>query len=102
MKNPLDRGEFERESIVVLHDSRGRIVHIHHCVTEHGGKHPDKEALEKEALEVARRVPRRKKIDVAKLSLLHADPHLFKIDSHYKVNTKNRALVEIPKPTRKP
>jgi hypothetical protein len=101
MKTPLDRREFERESIVVLHDSQGRIVHVHHCVTEPGGKHPDKEVLEKEVLQLAGRIPRRKKIDVGNLSLLHADPRRFKIDSHYKVDTSNGALVEIPRPTRK-
>lgn len=102
MKNPLDRGEFEHESIIVLHDSRGGIVHVHHCVTERGGKHPDERALEKETLELAGRVPRRKKIDLGKLSFLHADPRLFKMDSYYKVDVKNGALVEIPRATRKP
>ena len=102
MKNPLDRSEFEHESVVVLHDSLGRIAHVHHCVTERGGKHPDKKALEKEALELAGRVSRRKKIDIGKLSFLHADPRLFKLDAYYKVDVKNRALVEMPRPTRKP
>jgi hypothetical protein len=101
MKTPLDRREFKHESIVVLHDSEGRIVHVHHCVTEPGGKHPDEQLLEKEALELAGRIPRRKKIDVGKLSLLHADPRRFKMDSYYKVDTRNRTLVEIPRPTRK-
>ncbi len=87
--------EVAHESAVVVYDpDTGQIIHTHQSVTMRGGKHPDQQTLEKDALHHLTQVqPRIKK----KLEFLHVDPHSLKQESFYKVDTKNRALVEIRK-----
>jgi hypothetical protein len=94
MQATKDVQDFEHASTVVVYDpDNGQIVHIHHCVTSHGGQHPNEEALEKAALEFASRG----KAPATKLSVLHVDPSRFKRDTYYQVDTQMRSLVEIPK-----
>jgi hypothetical protein len=84
--------EIERESFVVLYEpSTGRIVHMHNAVTVNGGKHPDQNTLEKDAKEqLSQAQPNFKE----KIALLHVDPSSLKPRTLYKVDTKNRVLIE--------
>ena len=59
-----------------------------------GGEHPGKKSLKGHALDQASRAGR----NTAKVSVLHVDPQSVKADVHYKVDTKSKKLVEIPKP----
>jgi hypothetical protein len=86
----------EKESVVVVHDpATGEIAHVHYVITAKGGKHPDKDTLEKDAMEQFTRL---KPKVTKKMALFHAEPAHFKPGALYKVDTKMRALVEAPKP----
>lgn len=86
-------GEYEHWSMVVIYDpDSGEIAHTHQCVTTRGGTHPDKETLEREAMEnfsLGRATPTKK------MSLLHVDPRSVKMDAHYKVDIERHSLVEV-------
>jgi hypothetical protein len=98
MEHVENPGEVEQWSVVVIYDSKtGAIVHKHECVTLRGGLHPSKEVLEKDALGQASQAGRATK----GVSVLHVDPHSLKADTHYKVDTKKRVLVETPQRKRK-
>ena len=84
--------EVERDSLVVLYEpSTGRIVHMHNVVTVNGGMHPDKNTVEKEALEqLSQTQPSFKE----KVALLHVDPSSLKPRTLYKVDTARHVLIE--------
>ncbi|MBI3050167.1 MAG: hypothetical protein HYY76_17860 [Acidobacteria bacterium] len=85
--------EVGQESIVVVYDAQtGRITHMHYCVTEKGGKHPRREALERDAMEQFSQAQPRV---TRKMALLHVNPKGMKPDTLYKVDTRKRVLVEI-------
>ena len=86
--------EVERESLVVIHDPKGRILHMHWVETMRGGKHPDAKTIEQDAQEQLSRLQPGLK---AKLAFLHADPKGVQPRAAYKVDVKKRALVEIRK-----
>jgi len=95
MTNVQNPGEFEHWSMAVVYDPEsGDIVHKHESMSLRGGDHPGKEELEKDALDQASRAGR----NTARVSVLHVDPQSLKADAHYKVDTKNKKLVEIPQP----
>jgi hypothetical protein len=86
--------EVERESGVVIYDTTtGEIVHRHDVVTMKGGKHPDEQTLEKDAhAQFSLAQPGRK----GETAVLHINPRMLKPKTLYKVDVKNRALVEHP------
>lgn len=64
---------------------------MHNVVTVNGGRHPDQNAVEKEALEqLSQTQPSFKE----KVAILHVDPNSLKTRTLYKVDTKRRVLVE--------
>lgn len=87
--------QVEQESTVVVYDpDTGQIVHTHQSVTMRGGKHPDQQTLERDALvHLSQAQPHITK----KSAFLHVHPSTLKQESFYKVDTKNRVLVEIQK-----
>jgi hypothetical protein len=82
-------------TVVVYEPDSGTIVHVHHCVTSHGGQHPSEPALAEAALAYASHG----KAGTAKMSVLHVDPSTFHMDAHYRVDPQKRALVEMQKRT---
>ena len=84
--------EIEAESMVVVYDAKtGGIVHAHYSVTHKGGKHPDRQALERDALE---ELSRAQPSFTAKTAVLHVDPTRVTSGILYSVDAKKGALVE--------
>jgi hypothetical protein len=100
MAHAHNLGDFEQWSMVVVYDhNTGEIVHTHECLSLPGGKHPDRQKLERDALEYASRAG----ADTAATSLLHVDPQNLVAGSQYKVDSVTKVLVEVPHaPRRKP
>jgi hypothetical protein len=88
--------EVANHSTVVVYDhATGRIVHVHHCATAKGGKHPDRQTIERDALaHLAAAQPEL----TAKTAVLHVPLANLKSDRLYKVNTEKQELEELPKP----
>ena len=98
MAHEQNIGDVERWSMVVVYNRKtGKIMHTHECLTLRGGQHPSQKAIEGETLEHALLAG----IKAADVSLLPVDPQHVKAGSHYKVDTKTQALVEIAQPTRR-
>jgi hypothetical protein len=90
MQNPAS----VQQAVVVLYDpATGNIVHGHYCEADGGVEFPSREALEKTALEYARRHAK-KGVDVTKASFLHVDPKAFEMDRKYRVDPALKKLVE--------
>ena len=88
-------GEFEHESMAIVYDpATGNIIHTHCHSVSHGGKPPSKEAFETAAVRFASEAGH----DVKNTAVLHVDSRSMKSDTHYKVDTQKRALVEAKKP----
>jgi hypothetical protein len=84
--------EIEAQSMVVVYDARtGRIIHAHYSITHKGGKHPDRPALERDALE---ELSRAQPSFTAKTAVLHVDPTRLTSGTLYSVDAKKVALVE--------
>ncbi|HYU34805.1 MAG TPA: hypothetical protein VEW48_21865 [Thermoanaerobaculia bacterium] len=83
-----------QHAVVVLFDpATGTIVHGHYCEADAGVELPSREALEKTALEYARRHAK-KGVDLSKAKALHVDPKTFQMDRKYRVDPKLKKLVE--------
>jgi hypothetical protein len=87
--------EFEHDSMAIVYDpATGQIIHTHRHSVSHGGKPPSEEALGAAAVKFASEAGH----DVTKAAVLHVDPQGMKSDTHYKVDTQKRALVEAKHP----
>jgi hypothetical protein len=80
-------------AIVLLYDATGNVVHGHCRETDPGAEPPSKEALEKEALEHARRHAK-KGVDLSKASVLHVKAAMLRMDRKYRVDVALKKLVE--------
>jgi hypothetical protein len=83
-----------QQAVVVLYDpATGNIVHGHYCEADAGVEFPSREALEKTALEYAKRHAK-KGADLTKASVLHVDPKALQMDRKYRVDPALKKLVE--------
>lgn len=84
-------------SMVLAYDpATGTVLHMHQCLTQAGGQHPDDKGLEAQAAEQIAR--RSRPLAVAQPAFLHVEPDTVKPGTIYKVDLAKRALVEIPSP----
>jgi hypothetical protein len=90
--------EVEHEStVLVYHPDSGDILHYHHVVTMRGGKHPDKQTLEKHAMaQFSQAQPH----ITTKMAALHVKSSDIRPNAFYRVDTANQSLVEVSKPQR--
>lgn len=92
----------ERAAIVLLYDPvTGAIVHAHYAGADPGAELPGRQALERQAIEYAKkwRGARRQGVAVEKLPRLHVDPRAFRADRAYKVDVRKRTLVAVRRRT---
>jgi hypothetical protein len=101
MADRENTAEVERATAVALYDpANGSIVHTHYCAVDPGSELPERDDLEKEALEHFTRhasTSKRTSYKTEKLSFLHVNPETLRMDRSYKVDTKKRLLVEMRK-----
>ena len=91
----LDRTDIAIDdwSMVVVYDRQtGRIVHRHQTVTFQGARLPDRETLERSALELA--APQGTPA-ARRWAALHVDPRSLNAEAAYKVDPRKKALVEV-------
>lgn len=95
MARAATAAEIERAAIVLLyHPVTGAIVHVHYATADPGSDLPGRPALEREAVEYAkRRRGRRGGIAVEKLARFHTDPRRFRADRAYTIDVRKRSLV---------
>lgn len=89
--------EVEQESVVVIYDPKtGHVVHRHHAFTAKGGTHPDKAALERDAMEqLSRAQPH---LDIKHFAVLHVEPAVLKAAGVHKVDVAKKAVVAVHAP----
>lgn len=95
----LDRSVIavEHWSMVVVYErATGRIVHRHQSVTFKGAQPPDRETLERAAVEFAS--PNSKQAAKG-WAALHVDPRSLKEEAEYKVDPRKKVLVEVKRRT---
>src|SRR5688572_28459338 len=87
----------ERLTIVLFYDPvSGTIVHGHYASADPGSKLPGRAALERQAIEHAKRyAATRKGVAVEKLPRLHVDQRSFRMDRPYRVDVRKRSLVPL-------
>lgn len=91
--------EVEQWSMVVVYErATGRIVHRHQSVTFKGARAPDRETLERAAMEFA---PANSKQVAKGWATLHVDPRSLKEEAEYKVDPRKKALIEVKRRTTK-
>jgi hypothetical protein len=82
-----------RERVTVVYNTEtGDIRHVHQCVSSPQQDLPDEEEMEGDALRYAAEAGH----DRPQLAVLHVDPARFKQNAAYKVDTRNRTLIEAP------
>lgn len=84
-------------SMVLAYDpATGNVVHMHQCLTQQGGNHPDPKGLEQQA--AAQIAQRSRPLGVAQPAFLHVEPDLVKQGTLYKVDLAKQTLIEVPSP----
>jgi hypothetical protein len=90
--------EVESADMVVVYDREtGAIRHAHRVFTLPGGRHPDREERERDALAHARRGH----AELGHVELLHVDPRAVELEAVHRVDPRRRALVASPLPARR-
>jgi hypothetical protein len=94
---PNEIAEGDRTTVIVYDRRSGEIVHVHEVITERGARRPGKQAVEREAFELARQGPRGQTMSRKDMAILHVDAGAFQPspESTFKVDARKRRLVPV-------
>jgi hypothetical protein len=89
--NQIGTVKNDQESLVVIYDSAtGKIAHIHQVFTQEGGKHPEQQIRENDALSNLKQA---QPGFSGRSEVLHVSQENFNPRVTYRVDTAKRALV---------
>lgn len=79
---------------VLFDPSDGAIHHVHRVVTIEGADDTPEQLIEQRTLQLAKELG----LEVARLQLLHVDPHSIEPNKQYAVDPSRRCLVAVERP----